>query len=151
METQHLQELIDKDAIQQVRHHFAEALDYQNWELLTSLMAEIVEADFTAWGLPVQQMERSALVGVFQHSFSRPGLRTQHIYSNFRIVLDGDRASCKSNFLGQHYIRGFEGGEEFYLRAEYADKLIRTDSGWKISGLKLTVFYVSGNPSILAA
>ena len=47
-------------------------------------------------------------------------------------------------FLGQHYIRGFEGGEEFYLRADYKDQLIRTEHGWKIRAITLTtLFYVS--------
>ena len=146
-----LQELLDREAIKEVRALLAQALDYKDWVLFESLFTEEVEADFTAYGVPPQKVQREELRQSYQHNLSREGLRTQHISSNFRITVNGDTAQCISNFLGQHYIKGFEGGEEFFLRAEYKDQLIRTEYGWKIRALTLTtLFYVSGNPAILA-
>ena len=145
-----LQELLDREAIKEVRAQLAQALDYQDWTLFESLFTEEVEADFTAYGIPSQKVRREELRQSYQHNLSREGLRTQHISSNFRITVNGDTAQCISNFLGQHYIKGFEGGEEFFLRAEYKDDLIRTGHGWKIRALTLTtLFYVSGNPALL--
>ena len=147
-----LQELLDREAIKEVRAQLAQALDYQDWVLFDSLFTEEVEADFTAYGVPAQKVPREALRQSYQHNLSREGLRTQHISSNFRITVNGDTAQCISNFLAQHYIKGFEGGEEFFLRAEYTDQLIRTEQGWKIHALTLSkLFYVSGNPAILVS
>ena len=146
-----LQELLDREAIKEVRTHLAQALDYRDWTLFDSLFTEEVEADFTAYGVPKQRVPREALRQSYQHNLGREGLRTQHIVSNFRIKINGDTAQCVSNFLAQHYIKGFEGGEEFFLRAEYTDQLVRTGEGWKISALTLSnLFYVTGNPAILA-
>lgn len=146
-----LQQLLDREAIKEVRAQLAQALDYQDWALFESLFTEEVEADFTAYSVPAQKITREALRQSYQHNLSREGLRTQHISSNFRITINGDTAQCISNFIGQHYIKGFEGGEEFFLRAEYTDQLTRTESGWKIHALTLTtLFYVTGNPAILA-
>ena len=151
MHEQMLQELLDREAIKEVRARLAQALDYQDWSLFESLFLEEVETDFTAYGIPQQKVRREELRQSYQHNLSREGLRTQHISSNFRITINGDSAECISNFLGQHYIRGFEGGEEFYLRAEYRDQLVRTEQGWKISAMTLAnLFYVSGNPALLA-
>ena len=126
-------------------------MDYKDWTLFESLFTEEIEADFTAYGVPAQKVRREELRQSYQQNLSREGLRTQHISSNFRITVNGDTAQCISNFLGQHYIKGFEGGEEFYLRAEDKDQLTRTKNGWKIRALTLTtLFYVSGNPAILA-
>ena len=151
MDDQKLQELLDREAIKEVRALLAKALDYKDWVLFESLFLEEVEADFAAYGVSRQKVRREDLRGSYQHNLSREGLRTQHISSNFRITIAGDTAHCVSNFLAQHYIKGFEGGEEFFLRAEYQDQLVRTENGWKISTLTLsTLFYVSGNPAILA-
>ena len=150
MNDQVLQELLDREAIKEVRALLAQALDYKDWALFESLFLEEVEADFTAYGVPAQKVRREDLRASYQHNLSREGLRTQHISSNFRITIHGDTALCTSNFLAQHYIKGFEGGEEFFLRAEYRDQLVRTENGWKISTITLsTLFYVSGNPAIL--
>ncbi|MBA2681894.1 MAG: nuclear transport factor 2 family protein [Ktedonobacteraceae bacterium] len=151
MNDQKLQELLDREAIKEVRGLLAQALDYKDWALFESLFLEEVEADFTAYGVPAQKVRREDLRGSYQHNLSREGLRTQHISSNFRITIDGDTARCISNFLAQHYIQGFEGGEEFFLRAEYTDQLTRTEGGWKISAIILSkLFYTSGNSGILA-
>ena len=145
-----LQEFLDREEIKEVRAGLAQALDYQDWTLFESLFTEEVEADFTAYGVPAQKIPREALRQSYQHNLSREGLRTQHISSNFRITVNGNTAQCISNFIGQHYIKGFEGGEEFFLRAEYTDQLLRTEQGWKIHTLTLSqLFYTSGNPAIL--
>ena len=147
-----LQELLDREAIKEVRAQLAQALDYQDWVLFDNLFTEEVEADFTAYGVPAQKVPREALRQSYQHNLSREGLRTQHISSNFRITVNGDTAQCISNFLGQHYIQGFEGGEEFFLRAEYTDQLVRMEQGWKIHALTLSkLFSVSGNPALLVS
>lgn len=149
MDNQVLQEMLDREAIKEVRSRLAQALDYRDWVLFESLFTNEVETDFTAYGVPAQKVPREALRKSYQHNLSREGLRTQHISSNFRITITGDTAHCISNFLGQHFIQEFEGGEEFYLRAEYHDQLTRTKDGWKINALTLTTVYVTGNPSIL--
>ena len=151
MNDQTVQEVLDREAIKEVRATFAQALDYKDWTLLGSLFMEEVDTDFTAYGVPAQKVPREDLVKSYQHNLSREGIRTQHISSNFRIAINGDTAHCVSNFLAQHYIQGFEGGDEFFLRGEYHDHLTRTEASWKISALTFTMFYTSGNPTILAS
>jgi 3-phenylpropionate/cinnamic acid dioxygenase small subunit len=146
-----IQQLWDIAAIQDLRNKFGEALDNKNWDLFGKLFADEVLTDWTAWGVPKQTMKKEDIVTMFsQGAFRRPELITEHLYTNFRITVDGDQATCVSNFLGQHFIPDFEGGSEFYLRGEYTDNLIRTIGGWAISSLRLRVFYTSGNPKLLA-
>lgn len=143
-------ELLDREHIREVLFRFAEGLDNRDWQLLRSLCHETVDADFRAWGIPAQAMDRESFVGLFQASFWRPTLHTQHLYTNFRIVVSANTAQVVFNFLGQHYVPNFPAGEEFHLRGEYTDTLIRSITGWKISSVRLRVFYVSGAAQILA-
>jgi SnoaL-like domain len=145
-----VQEIVDKMAIQEVRTKWGQALDNKNWAQFNSLFADETDTDFTAWGVAPQRVSKEYLVAMFsQQSFRRTDLITQHLYTNFSITIDADSATSVCNFLGQHFIPNFEGGEEYCLRGEYTDGLIRTADGWKINRLKLRIFYQTGNQAIL--
>ena len=150
MQEQFMRELIDREAIKEIRARIAQALDYRDWALFESCFQEEVETDFTAYGIPAQKVRREELSGSYRHNLSREGLRTQHLFTNFRIVVDGDTAHCTTNFIGQHFLQGFEGGDEFHLRGEYRDQLVRTKDGWKIAAVTFILFYATGNPALLA-
>lgn len=150
MENSQLQELQDRMAIEEVRHRYAQALDYQNWGALPSLFTDEVMIDFPDFGMSAQTVAREDFINSFQHNLSRPGLKTQHIFSSFRVHVEGDRATSISNFVGHHFLPGFEGGEEFTLRAEYTDTLTRAADGWRLSGVACKVFFMTGNPRLLA-
>jgi 3-phenylpropionate/cinnamic acid dioxygenase small subunit len=145
------QDLIEREAIRELFYRFAAALDRCDWAGLRSLCADEIATDYSAWGIAPQPMSADAFVGLFQQSFGRPELRTQHLYTNFRIRISGDSAQVVFNFLGQHYAPGFAAGEESFLRGEYRDTLRRDGAEWKISGVALHIFYASGALGMLAA
>ena len=150
MEPTSLPDLLAHQAIAAVRYRFAQCLDEQDFDTLLSLFAEQVEADFTDFGAPAQTVPPQALVANFRHNLSRPGLRTQHLCTNFRIALAGDQATSTLQWVGHHFLAGAEGGEEFTLRAEYTDHLTRTNGGWLITGLTARLRFTTGNPGLLA-
>ncbi|MCG9875295.1 MAG: nuclear transport factor 2 family protein [Leptospiraceae bacterium] len=141
----------EKASIENLRYQWAQALDEKNWDSLGNLFLDEVDTDYSAYGLQPSKMTREQLVGILKHSFSREGLKTQHLYSNFRIKIDGDIAFCRSNFIGNHHISNYEGGENFYLHGEYMDIFQRTSSGWKFKSLQLGIFFMTGNPQILVS
>jgi hypothetical protein len=145
-----LQELLDKEAIRDIRYQWGEALDNKNWAQFESLFTDEIDTDFTAWGIPPQRIPKAYFVAMFsQQSFKRADLITQHLYTNFRISIENDTATCVCNFMGQHFIPNFEGGEEYCLRGEYTDGLVKTKDGWKINKLKYRQFYATGNAALL--
>jgi hypothetical protein len=149
--TEKIQYLLDKEAIQQIRFQWGEALDLKNWAQFEGLFTEVIETDFRVWGIEPQPVPKAYFVSMFaQGSFRHEDLKTQHIYSNFRIDIDGDNATSVCNFLGQHHILNFEGGEDYCLRGEYSDGLIRTDEGWKINRVSLKIFFQTGNIKIVS-
>lgn len=147
---QKIEMLEHKDAIREVRCRFGWALDTRDWPLLETLFTPEVDADFSALGVPAGRMTAAALVAMFKHAFRAEGTRTQQVYSNFMIEVEGTTARCTSYLHGQHFTPGFAGGEEFQIRAAYQDRLLRQDGRWKIAGTKLIVFYVTGNAAMVA-
>lgn len=145
-----IQELADREAIRELFAAFAEALDHRDWAALRRFYADEVDADYHVWGIPPQRLPADALVELFRQSFWRPELRTQHLYTNFRIQVTGDTARVVFNFLGQHYAPGFADGEESVLRGEYTDTLQRGAAGWEITAVALRVFFTSGAMGMIA-
>lgn len=147
-----VQTLADREAIKEVRHRFALALDTRDWALFDALFTAEVDADFAALGAPRRVMPKAEVAGLFRHAFRRPAAEnpTQQLYGNFLIEVDGDAATCRSYLIGHHAIPGFAGGEEVTLRAQYTDRLARTPDGWKIAATTLHIFGMTGNPQILA-
>ena len=143
-------ELYDKEAIQQVRFRWAEALDNRDWELFKSLFTDSIDTDFTDWGIAIQTVDKENFVlNFFKKNLSKPNLKTQHLFSNFRISINRNEASSVCNFVGNHFIENFPDGQEYCLHGEYIDTLIKTMSGWKISGIKFKLRYQTGNQKLL--
>jgi len=140
----------DHLAIQELRHRYGRALDTRDWDLFRSLFAEEVEADFSAFGIPAGRVSREHVLGWMQHAFRREGMKTSQIYANFEITIDGDRATCVSSLLGRHRLPGLDGGEDFTLHARYHDRLVRTETGWKLAGVAIEVLFTEGNLAMVS-
>lgn len=147
-----VQTLADREAIKEVRHRFALALDTRDWTVFDSLFTDAVDVDLPAFGAAHRSMPKAELVDLFRHTFRRPAAEnpTQQLYGNFLIDIAGDAATCRSYLVGHHVLPGFSGGEEVTLRAQYLDHLTRTTDGWKIDATAIHVFAISGNPQIFA-
>ena len=69
---------------------------------------------------------------------------TQHQISNFVIVLDGDRASCRSHVRATHRI-----DKDLYVMGGlYRHQLVRLAGEWKIAATTYEQFYDEGDPAI---
>jgi hypothetical protein len=142
-------DLASKQAIQELEFRFAQSLDTKYWVLAGKLFTDEVKTDFSAYGIPAKPMKKDELIGLYKYSFRNEKMVTEHIYSNFLIEVNGKTATCRFNFLGNHFVKGLEGGDDFYLYGQYSDKLQQTANGWKISERTLTVFYTKGNAAML--
>lgn len=141
-----LQLLLDRAEISDVVILYAMGMDLQDWELFRSCLCDEVEADYSqATGQPAAIMKANDFVAFIQGILSTEGLRTQTLSTNQAITIEGDRATCVSYYVAQHYLSG----EVFNVYGWYTDTLIRTAQGWKISGVKVTVRWATGNPQIL--
>ncbi len=145
-----LQNLNDQFEIAAIRPRFGRAADRRDWAAMTVLFTDHVDVDMTAFGVPAGQMARTDVVGLFQHAFRNPDIRTQQLYGSIDVVVNGDVATCISYLHGRHAAPGFPDGDLFQIYAEYTDQLVRTDQGWRISGMALKVISISGNPALVS-
>jgi hypothetical protein len=134
MDEQKMQLLLDRMEIIDVENRYAMGVDTRDSELHGSCFAEELEVDMSGMGagepmtMPGKAWAEQAvsLVGMF--------LATQHMITNHRITIDGDRATCVAYVKAQHY----NPDSIWTVVGTYTNELERTADGWKITKLKLT-------------
>jgi hypothetical protein len=146
----HALEAHDRAQIQELRHKYGRALDERDWDLFGSLLADEVDADFSAFGVPAGRVPKATLVAIMQHSFRRDEMKSHQLYANFEIALDGDTATALASLVGRHVLPGFPGGDTFTLHARYHDRLVRTADGWRLAATRVEVLFLEGNVGIVS-
>lgn len=141
-----LQTLIDKDTIANIRLSFAHYIDTQNWSELTALFTDRVDVDYSDFGIPPKIMTKEEFVNLIRNTLTRKGVKTQHYISNFNISIEGDRATNIAYVYARHYLSTERGGNAFDVNGYYTEKLVRTQSSWQITAIKLSVRWTEGNP-----
>jgi hypothetical protein len=146
-----LQWLVDRAEIVETVYKYATGIDTREFELHRSIFTDEIEVDFSSYaGGQEGYVKMSAdqwvegLKGLF------PGLdSTQHLMSNPRVTVDGDRAICLVYMQAEHFLANREGDNWHAIGGYYTDDLVRTAEGWKVSRIKLTIFWQRGNKQVM--
>lgn len=124
---------------------YAECLDTRDWNGLAEVFTGDVDMDFGAWN----KVGRDAVVATIRSYLDGCG-PTQHLLGNYRIVLDGDRASSRCYCRAMHFGKGQHEGKTYEAWIEYSDEFVRTSAGWR-SGKRIGRTQMQrGDPSLLA-
>jgi hypothetical protein len=146
-----LQWLVDRALIVETVYLYATAVDSRDWELYRSIFTDVIDVDFSSFfegGEPGWvTMPADAWVDAARAPFA--GLEaTQHSFSNPRITLHGDRATCVISMQAEH-VRADGEGDRYTVGGYYTNTLVRTPAGWRLNQIKLTVRWQRGNKSIM--
>ena len=143
-----LQALVDRAAISDVVHAYATGLDRRDWALYRSIFTDEIEMDFTSVGIPARTYRADDWVRDAATLFAGFAA-TQHTSSNHVHELRGDRAVCVSNMQAEHFVDGLPPDKDRWtIGGYYTNELVRTDAGWKLCKITLTVTWSRGNPEV---
>lgn len=121
-----LTELKDREAIREVIHRYCQAVDRCDLEMLKGCYHS-------------DGYDDHGFFGGNAHDFSDyviPCLEvvdsTIHAITNTRIQLNGDRASCSSQWSVIHRLKNSGGFTDFWHQGRYLDVFEKRDGEWKI-------------------
>ena len=125
-----LQTLSDRAEIQDVLVREAGAMDRRDWDLWQACFTPDAAIDYSendgAVGQPAEvRAWLSSVLGRF-HAY-------QHLSSNSEISIDGDRASARSMQYIAVKMETSSGERVVFSGIWFADELMRTGEGWRIS------------------
>jgi hypothetical protein len=142
-----LQDLIDRAAISDVLITYAAAVDTRDWALFRSLFAEELFLDFSSFNPELyRKMSVDELVEITRKVAAFDA--TQHLSTNHRHTLNGDRAACVSYMQAGHFMTREGQQHVCFLYGHYTYELRRTAGGWKIDRYGLQVTASQGDPRV---
>ena len=123
------------------------AVDALDWDGVKAALDDRVEVDYRSlFGGEASSPTRDELVESWQGIV--PGFdATQHLLGPLRIEdLGTDGGAAETHVRAYHYLE-----ESVWMVAgHYRILLKRRDTGWRIAGIRLDVFYQKGGPDLLA-
>ncbi len=124
-------------------------IDARDWDGVERLFAEQVDLDYTALNGGEAQTVRPADIVAGWRAALEPLATTQHLLGNHLIEVLGDEATCVANVQGTHSSPCRTGSPLWVVGGRYDFRLRRGPSGWRITAMKLSVQWASGNRNIM--
>ncbi|MFD0313937.1 nuclear transport factor 2 family protein [Streptomyces flavalbus] len=124
-------------------------VDLRQWDALPAVLAEKVTLDYTSLfgGTPVT---RTADLVIADWAAGLGHLKaTQHMIGNQIAEVNGDTAVLTAHFQATHLLPNPYGSATWTLGGRYRFDLVRSASGWRISGVLMTALWADGNQQIM--
>jgi 3-phenylpropionate/cinnamic acid dioxygenase small subunit len=141
----------DHEAITRKVYEYAYGIDTRDWASYRAIFDDRIDVDFSSYhgGAPATMSTDDWLAGV-KPLFT--GLdATQHSMSNPLVDIDetdGDAARCRMYMQAAHFLEDWP-TPEFTIGGYYDDRLVRTDNGWRITAVTLTVWWRRGDSQLM--
>jgi hypothetical protein len=124
--------LKDRMDIIEVLSRYAHGIDRRDPILYRSCFADVVDVETSGTSIEQGSADDWAAlalraVGIFEV--------TQHTITDHLVTLAGDEATCVANLQALHW----NPDGSLLVGGYYTNRLVRTDAGWKISRLEMSV------------
>ena len=140
----------DYEAITRLRYQYAVSIDTRDYQLHRSLYTDRISMDFSSYSGGDGPIEMAADDWVANIRTLFDGLSaTQHVMTNPLVEVDGNAARQRMYMKAEHFLIEEDVQGEFAIGGYYDDIAVRTDEGWKLSSVKLTVLWRRGDPEIM--
>ena len=145
-----LKQLQDRHEIEQTVYRWCEIVDTKDFDNLHDVFTEGAIGDYTETNGKLMH----GLAPFVEHMKTNLGTGsncgvTQHNALNFRIRLDGDRATSKANFYAVHQGVRDRAGDTYTCWGQYEDDWIRTPDGWRITRRKYRTYMKEGHNGVV--
>lgn len=139
----------DKLAVAETVYRYAIGVDTRDWAMYRAQFADQVHIDFSSYsGRPITEIAADDWVAGLQPLFR--GLHaTQHMMTNPLVDVDGDTARIRMYMQATHVLDPADPASTYTVGGYYDDDLVRTGDRWIFTGVKLTVLWRTGDPTIM--
>jgi SnoaL-like domain len=140
-----VRELVEKDRIIDTVNQLFVSTDQRDWGGVRSVLAADVLMDMTslAGGKPTRMSAEQIAAGWEQGL--RPIEAVHHQAGNYRVQLDGERATAFCYGTAYHYRKTRSGRNTRVFVGSYDFHLQRTNDRWLIDSFRFNLKYVDGN------
>lgn len=142
-----LQKVTDRLEIEDMLAEYCHIIDTQDIDRLDEIFSSDAFIDYTAMGGIAGNLEQ---IKTFLKQALPAFSNTQHMIANYRIKLDGDRATGRIMcFNPMEFNMPEQGNPVFFLGLWYVDEYVRTPTGWRIARRVEEKSYAFNTPSFM--
>jgi hypothetical protein len=141
---------LDHLGVAETVYRYATGVDRRDWAMYRSLFAETVAIDFSSFSpaLAPRTMPADEWVAGMIPLFT--GLAaTQHSMTNPLATIDGDAAAITMYVRAHHVFEPTDATSWYTIGGYYDDTLMRVGGRWVLTGVRLTVDWRAGDPTIM--
>jgi SnoaL-like domain len=139
-----MQRFLDQEAVTKVMLKFGRSLDLGDWAAYRSCFTDVVNIDFLRLTGQEEVRVSADLWTRFAEQILSP-VRRHHVYTNWDITVDGDRAYAIVYMTARHWKATDLGSSEYNQYGWYDLWCERQNDEWLISRIKHDFQWVSGN------
>jgi hypothetical protein len=140
-----LNPMTDRAAIINAVNGIAMFADLRDWQRCRQSFTDEVEFDYTAMtgGKPAT-VPADKQIQQWSEFFKSTFRSTQHLLGSHVVTVNGDTATCVSNFQAHHtYLDAKKG--IWILSGVYEHSLVREGNAWKVNKMKMSIAWETGN------
>jgi ketosteroid isomerase-like protein len=138
--------MTDREQIQELMAHYAEAIDDKNYDGIATCFARDASAQYAAMPEPI--VGNTVIANFMKDILSRLDATT-HMFTNFIIEVNGDTARMRAKIIAQHVRKGVPGGDKLLAGGKYDAQIRRLDGKWKLARVRGTSLWHEGNEAIM--
>lgn len=140
-----MQEISDRLEIQDLFTRYCYAIDDRDWDALNAMFTPDARIDYTATGGAAGSL---AEMKAWLETALAPFVMSQHMVSHPLLTIDGDSATSRMILFNP---MGMDDGQgdvsTFFVGVWYHDRLVRTETGWRISERRQKLAYTHATPN----
>ena len=145
-----VQRLADESELRDLIHRYAFGLDHRDWVVWRSVFADEVLVDMSDYQPePPPRLAASERVVRSAEALFAGFEATQHFIGTQRYELSGDSAIITAHMRAEHWLATGKGADRYTMFGTYVDHCSRTDSGWKMTHVKLRLLREEGNREVM--
>jgi len=150
-DAENVRRLLDRAEIADVIGAYCYGMDSRDWDLYRSCWTDEVELNFPQLDdAPMPTIAADDWVRSVATFFTALP-KSQHISYpvRYEFAADGDSATVIALLHARHWMLTDTGGPVQAVVGYYENYFVRTAAGWKMSGMKETVYWNEGNSHVL--
>jgi hypothetical protein len=145
-----VQRVLDQDELRSIATGMDDAVDRKDWDQTLSYFDEEVDVDFSSLGGRPGRIPKAGLIGNWKAALTSEK-QSFHLRGDAVVTISGDTATMLSHGYTWNRLTTRKTNDLWEVWGVYEHRFIRTDTGWKINGLKYVKTYERGDPSVRAA
>ena len=126
-----VKELVEKEAIRELKARYFRGLDSKDWSLFSSTMTEDVKGRYSGGKLSFE--DRESLVQFMVENLSKGTVVTMHQGHHPEITIADDGESANGTWYLQDMVIDLVAKTRLYGAAIYQDEYRKVDGEWKIN------------------